>query len=233
MKRGSELISRRPSAYLDCEREPRHWLRLRPGTDAALALGMMNVIINEDLVRPRLRGELVRTASMALGGARSRSTRRAKVAEICWVDEEDHRGSGALLRQGASFHDPVGPRRRHVQDRHANGAWQSHDLAGITGNIDNPGGNILIDQAGGLEFGYNSGIEYAQGGHGPEAPWQQQVSPEEGGLHGRVRNLTPSSRPSRPARTRTGILAPFVCCGSNPRIPLRIWDKTPRVSTAR
>ena len=38
------------------------------------------------------------------------------------------------------------------------------DLAGITGNIDNPGGNILIDQAGGLEFGYNSGIEYLKEG---------------------------------------------------------------------
>ena len=32
-------------------------------------------------------------------------------------------------------------------------------LAGVTGNIDNPGGNILIDQASGLEFSYNSGIE--------------------------------------------------------------------------
>ena len=37
-------------------------------------------------------------------------------------------------------------------------------LAGITGNIDNPGGNILIDQACGLEFGYNSGIEYLKEG---------------------------------------------------------------------
>ena len=28
------------------------WLALRPGTDAALALGMLNVIITERLVRP-------------------------------------------------------------------------------------------------------------------------------------------------------------------------------------
>ncbi|MEG2533754.1 MAG: molybdopterin-dependent oxidoreductase, partial [Gordonibacter sp.] len=49
MKRGSELITIDPQLTWMAAKS-KYWLRLRPGTDAALALGMMNVIIGEDLV---------------------------------------------------------------------------------------------------------------------------------------------------------------------------------------
>ncbi len=48
MKRGSKLIVVDPKLTWLASRAD-YWLRLRPGTDAALALGMLNVIINEGL----------------------------------------------------------------------------------------------------------------------------------------------------------------------------------------
>jgi anaerobic selenocysteine-containing dehydrogenase len=48
MKRGTKIISIDPRLSWFASRA-RHWLRLRPGTDAALAMGFLNVIINEDL----------------------------------------------------------------------------------------------------------------------------------------------------------------------------------------
>jgi anaerobic selenocysteine-containing dehydrogenase len=48
MKRGTEIISIDPRLSWFASRA-KHWLRLRPGTDAALAMAFLNVIINEDL----------------------------------------------------------------------------------------------------------------------------------------------------------------------------------------
>src|SRR5699024_3062044 len=82
----------------------------------------------------------------------------AKVAEICWVAEED-------LVEAARFYAKAHPSTIQwglAVDMSKIGTQTAHAiacLAGVTGNIDNPGGNILIDQASGLEFSYNSGIE--------------------------------------------------------------------------
>jgi anaerobic selenocysteine-containing dehydrogenase len=48
MKRGTEIISIDPRLSWFASRA-KHWLRLRPGTDAALAMGFLRVIIEEDL----------------------------------------------------------------------------------------------------------------------------------------------------------------------------------------
>ena len=48
MKRGMKLVTVDPKVTWLATKSELH-LRVRPGTDAALALGMMNVIINEDL----------------------------------------------------------------------------------------------------------------------------------------------------------------------------------------
>jgi anaerobic selenocysteine-containing dehydrogenase len=48
MKRGTEIISIDPRLSWFASRA-KHWLRLRPGTDAALAVGFLSVIIKEDL----------------------------------------------------------------------------------------------------------------------------------------------------------------------------------------
>jgi anaerobic selenocysteine-containing dehydrogenase len=48
MKRGTKIISVDPRLTF-WGKNATYWLQLRPGTDAALALGMLNVIVNEAL----------------------------------------------------------------------------------------------------------------------------------------------------------------------------------------
>lgn len=51
MKRGTKIISVDPRLSWFASRA-KYWLPIRPGTDAALAMGMLNVIINENLYEP-------------------------------------------------------------------------------------------------------------------------------------------------------------------------------------
>ncbi len=48
MKKGTKIICIDPRLSFFASRA-KHWLQLRPGTDSALAMGFLNVIINEDL----------------------------------------------------------------------------------------------------------------------------------------------------------------------------------------
>ena len=62
------------------------WLRVRPGTDAALALGMLNVIINEELYDR----EFVENWTYGFNSLRKRvqDYPPGRVAEITWIPEE-------------------------------------------------------------------------------------------------------------------------------------------------
>ena len=160
MKRGSELVTIDPQLTWIASKS-KYWLRLRPGTDAALALGMMNVIIGEDLVDHDFIDKW--TYGFEALAERVKDYPVEKVAEICWVEPE-------LIVEAARFYAKAHPSTIQwglAVDMSKIGTPTAHAiacLAGITGNIDNPGGNILIDQACGLEFGYNSGIEYLKEG---------------------------------------------------------------------
>ncbi|RDB63716.1 dehydrogenase [Gordonibacter sp. 28C] len=160
MKRGSELVTIDPQLTWIASKS-KYWLRLRPGTDAALALGMMNVIIGEDLVDHDFIDKW--TYGYEALAERVKDYPVEKVAEICWVEPE-------LIVEAARFYAGAHPSTIQwglAVDMSKIGTPTAHAiacLAGITGNIDNPGGNILIDQACGLEFGYNSGIEYLKEG---------------------------------------------------------------------
>ncbi|MDR2673088.1 MAG: molybdopterin-dependent oxidoreductase [Coriobacteriales bacterium] len=156
MKRGSELITIDPMlTWIGAK--SKYWLRLRPGTDAALALGMLNVLINEDLVDHTFIDEW--TWGYDELKERVQEYPPEKVAEITWVDKD-------LIIEAARFYAKAHPSTIQwglAVDMSKIGTVTAHAiacLAGVTGNIDNPGGNVLIDQASGLEFGYNSGIEY-------------------------------------------------------------------------
>ena len=63
------------------------WLQVRPGTDCALALGMLNVIINEDLYDH----DFVENWCYGFDELVERVAEYPtdKVAEICWLDEQD------------------------------------------------------------------------------------------------------------------------------------------------
>jgi len=83
MKRGTKIISIDPRLSWFASRAE-HWLRLRPGTDPALAMGFLNVIINEDLYDDQFlekwtnaahliredTGKLLRESDVVEGGSR-------------------------------------------------------------------------------------------------------------------------------------------------------------------
>ncbi len=156
MKRGSQLITVDPQLTWIASRS-KYWIQIRPGTDAALALGMLNVIINEDLVDHDFIDKW--TYGYEALSERVQDYPPEKVAEICWCDKD-------IIIEAARFYAKAHPSTIQwglAVDMSKIGTQTAHAiacLAGVTGNIDNPGGNILIDQASGLEFGYNSGIEY-------------------------------------------------------------------------
>ncbi len=159
-KRGSELITIDPQLTWMAAKS-KYWLRVRPGTDAMLAMAMLKVIIDEDLVDHDFIDKW--TYGFDALKERVQEYTTAKAAEVCWVDED-------LIIEAARFYAKAQPSSIQwglAVDMSKIGTVTAHAiacLAGVTGNIDNPGGNVLIDQASGLEFGYNSGIEYLKEG---------------------------------------------------------------------
>lgn len=140
MRMGTELIVIDPRLTWMAA-QARYWLRVRPGTDGALALAMVNVIIEEDLYDhefvdcwcygfdelkerashfPLDVAEKITTIPADLIQAAARDYANAKPAAIQWglaLDQQKH-GLGA------------------------NHAVQA--LWAITGNVDIPGGNIIV-----------------------------------------------------------------------------------------
>ena len=154
MKRGSELVVVDPRLTWMASRA-RHWLRLRPGTDAALALAMINVVVEEDLYDHDFVDRW--TYGFDALAERAREYPPERVAGICWLEADE-------IREAARFYAKASPgcvQWGLAVDMAKIGVITAHAIAclvGICGNIEVPGGNVLIDQAGGLEFGYNSGI---------------------------------------------------------------------------
>ncbi len=116
-----------------------HWLQLRPGTDAALALAMMNVIINEGLYDR----DFVANWTYGFDKLRERVQEYPpkKVAQISWVPEEK------IVRAARAFAvdtpgciqigEPVEASSNSSQNLRA-----IICLAAITGNIERPGSMV-------------------------------------------------------------------------------------------
>ena len=115
-------------------------LQLRPGTDAAMALGLLNVIINEDLYDH----DYVDKWCYGFDELKERvqDYPPEKVAEICWVDADD---IVKAARAYATNH-PSSIGWGLSVDQNPNGIQVGHALLSmmaITGNLDTPGGNTL------------------------------------------------------------------------------------------
>ena len=117
------------------------WLQLRPGTDTALALGMLNVIVNEELydrefVKNHVHGWkpfVERVNEYPLN----------KVEKITWVPEKKIREAARLFattRPAAIQWGVAIEQQINCADN--NRALMA--LMGITGNIDAPGGQMLF-----------------------------------------------------------------------------------------
>lgn len=153
MQRGAKMITVDPRlTWLAARSE--YWLRLRPGTDGALALGMLNVIINEDLYDH----EFVEKWCYGFEQLTERVQEWpvSRVSEICWIPEETiveaarayAKAKPATIQWGL----PIDQAVMGIPTAQAiNALWA------ITGNTDVPGGNIVIRNAFEQNVSYNYG----------------------------------------------------------------------------
>jgi anaerobic selenocysteine-containing dehydrogenase len=116
------------------------WLQIRPGTDGALILGMLNTIITEGLYDR----EFVERWCQGFEDLRERVRDYPpdKVSAITWVDPEK-------IREAARMYATLKPaalHRRVAVDQNINSTQTARaliNLVAITGNIDVKGGNLL------------------------------------------------------------------------------------------
>ena len=119
------------------------WLQVRPGTDAALALGMLNVIINEGLYDKEFVDKW--TFGFDKLAERAREYPPEKAAEITWIPADKIREAARVYATSkpATIHPGV------AVEQHFNTTQELRAilcLVGITGNFDIPGGNVVCDR---------------------------------------------------------------------------------------
>ena len=130
------------------------WLQVRPGTDCALALGFLNVIINEDLYDH----EWTETWTYGFDSLAERVQEYPtdKVAEICWVEEQ-------LIIDAARMYAAAKPAAVQwglaidMQISAMEASFAIDDMVAICGNLDTPGGNVMV------RYAYNSSKKYGAG----------------------------------------------------------------------
>jgi anaerobic selenocysteine-containing dehydrogenase len=136
MRRGAKLIVVDPRRTVLAEQAD-IWIQPRPGTDAALALAMIHVIIHEELYDK----EFVEKWVYGLDAMKARTDAYPpdKVAEITWVPEDQIRAAAQMFAAAKPGMMEWGLALEHtlncVQAVRAVGAIQI-----LTGNIDTPGG---------------------------------------------------------------------------------------------
>ena len=117
------------------------WLQLRPSTDTALALGMLNVIVNEGLYDREFVENYVHGWEPFV--KRVNEYPLEKVEEITWISKEKIREATRLFAttKPAAIQWGVAIEQQ-VTCADNNRALMA--LMGITGNIDTPGGQMLF-----------------------------------------------------------------------------------------
>ncbi len=146
MRRGSKLIVIDPRHTWFTTRAAIH-IQNRPGTDGAIALGMLNVIINEGLYDKAF----VEKWCYGFDELKERVQEYPpeKVEEITWVPAD-------LIRQAARLYatnKPSAIQWGEPVDAMPAGsvvAQAINQLWAITGNIDNPGGNVIAKNSHGV-----------------------------------------------------------------------------------
>ena len=128
------------------------WLQVRPGTDAALGMAFCNVIISEDLYDHDFVEKWCFGFEQFVERVQTMST--AEAAKICEVPEQKIIDAARLYATAK----PAALQWGLAVDQKPNGIQMGFcclAMMAITGNIDNPGGNIMgaID-IGGLGSGY-------------------------------------------------------------------------------
>jgi anaerobic selenocysteine-containing dehydrogenase len=125
-----------------------HWLQVRPGTDIALGMAMLNVIINEDLYNHEF-VEMWCYGFEELASSVAEMTPE-KAAEICQIDAEEIRNASRLWAQAGSGAVQWGLPLEQ-QDTDCLAANQCIlALQAICGYVDCPGGALIVRDAFGV-----------------------------------------------------------------------------------
>ena len=117
------------------------WLPLRPGTDAALALGMLNVIVNEKLYDKEFVEKYTHGWEQFV--KRVNEYPLEKVQEITWVPEEKIRAAARLFATTKPAAIQWGVAIEQQNNCIDNDRLLMF-LMGLTGNLDAPGGQVLF-----------------------------------------------------------------------------------------
>jgi len=139
-KKGAKLICIDPRKGFVAKKADL-WLQLRPGTDAALAMGFHQVIIAEELYDREFTENYIN--GWDAFKERVKDYPLEKVQEITWVDKD-------LIRQAARTYAKTKPACIHwgvPTEQTNNCADCTRTIAGLmaaTGNLDTPGGNVLF-----------------------------------------------------------------------------------------
>ena len=156
MKRGSKLIVIDPRLTWLAARAD-IWLQVRPGTNGALAMGLLDVIIKEELYDK----EFVEKWTHGFDKFAERVSQYPveKMAEATWIPEEKLVAAARMYAKSKPAAIQVGV----SVDMERTGVYTVHCIAGlasITGNLDMPGGNVIanppygITQPGSGGWGY-------------------------------------------------------------------------------
>lgn len=126
------------------------WLQPRPGTDAALALGILNIVINEGLYDR----DFVDRWCIGFEDLKERVQEYSpeKVAEITWIPKEKIVEAAKLYatNRPACIHPRLGVGAMQINVSQASRAIVI--LTAICGNLDVPGGNLLPQDHGGFDL---------------------------------------------------------------------------------
>ena len=140
LDRGAKLIAVDPRLTRIAARAD-IWLQLRPGTDTALALGMLHVIIHEKLYDKEFVNNHVHGWEAFV--ERVKEYPLKKVEEITWVPREKIEQAARLF----ATTKPAGIQWGVAIEQQINCADNDRvlmALMGITGNLDVPGGQVLF-----------------------------------------------------------------------------------------
>lgn len=139
VKRGAKLIVIDPRRT-NIASKADHWIQIRPGTDDALALGMLHTIIKEELYDKDFIEKW--TVGFDELAERVESYSPERVEEITWV-------SGETIRAAARMYATTKPACIQwgvAVDQNINSFQTARAillLSGVTGNIDVPGGDVF------------------------------------------------------------------------------------------
>ncbi|MEW6664200.1 MAG: molybdopterin-dependent oxidoreductase [Thermodesulfobacteriota bacterium] len=139
VRKGAKLIVVDPRKTWIASRAD-HWLQIRPGTDSALALGFLNVIIQEKLYDEVFVEKWVHGFPQLK--ERARSYTPEKVADITWLPPEQIVRAARMYASSkpaaVQWGVAIDQSRECMSSIHAIIALMS-----ITGNVETPGGNVI------------------------------------------------------------------------------------------